>query len=358
MADTLQLLTFDNLAQRVLYRYAFGFADFSPIASDAVSVDSQKAFYEICKSIVQSLVDNPEILGLSTAHPDQWIAAHETLNMFPEVYKVRNDCQKAFVGLSYFLFCAGQFGICSDTCLTVKKADLPKMTAKQLGIYTQLLGHSGIVMEDGGDTLSFEIPAKPGALAAWKLLAAVYAKKQVDHRAPYFILWIYDNDGTYFLERVRQLLQLENDFFHKVNEAYRAKGYNVAFKVDEYRISVIYSKNVSGLCIEFCTLWPTVRFVNQSSIGIKSILEHAADCEDDFVRQLLRFCHPCTDCMGCTKGGKNQPFTVSIRLNNQDHRVCPGFVQMEWYNQDISMEKTQFLLELNELQEKFGKKKK
>lgn len=47
MAENLQLLSFDNLAQRVLYRYAFTFADFVPIKSDIVSTQAQRAFYEL-----------------------------------------------------------------------------------------------------------------------------------------------------------------------------------------------------------------------------------------------------------------------------------------------------------------------
>jgi len=37
------------------------------------------------------------------------------------------------------------------------------------------------------------------------------------------------------------------------------------------------------------------------------------------------------------------------------HRLCPEFTQIEWYNSDISKEKIDFMLELNELQERFGK---
>lgn len=40
MAENMQLLSFDNLAQRVLYRYAFTFAEFVPIESEAVSVEA------------------------------------------------------------------------------------------------------------------------------------------------------------------------------------------------------------------------------------------------------------------------------------------------------------------------------
>jgi len=76
------------------------------------------------------------------------------------------------------------------------------------------------------------------------------------------------------------------------------------------------------------------------------------------MRQLVGFCKPCSDCKNCTKGGKNKQFAVMVPLGADECRVCPKFVQMEWYNRDISMEKIEFLLELNERQEKYGEKKK
>ena len=60
--------------------------------------------------------------------------------------------------------------------------------------------------------------------------------------------------------------------------------------------------------------------------------------------------------MGCTKNNKNKQFTVEIKSDEKTYRLCPEFVQMEWYNSDISKEKMEFMFQLNELQEKFGKK--
>ena len=87
------------------------------------------------------------------------------------------------------------------------------------------------------------------------------------------------------------------------------------------------------------------------------------DCQDVFTawrllaikRQIVQFCKPCNGFMGCTKGGKNKQFSVTVHLENGEHRLCLEFVQMEWYNGDISTEKIDFMLELNELQERFGK---
>ena len=357
-SDSMQLLSFTSTAHRVLHRYIFSFADFLPIESDTVSADAQQVFYEFCKSIVQNIADTPTRLGLSVDLPDQWLGAHDTMNMYPDIYKVRNDCQKAFVDMAHFLFCAGQFGVCKNSQLTVTKTDLPKMNGKQLGLYRELFSNHGLMMTAHTDALSFEFPSNPHALSAWKLYSEISANEQTRprDRALGFILWMNGNDGSYFLERIRSLLDLEECFFQRAAEAYRAKGYDAAFRIDEYRTIIAYSKAVSGLSIEFSTLWPTVRFVNESSIGIKATLEHADGLEDEMLGQLIRFCKPCNDCMGCTKGEKNRQFTVVLQHDNDEYRVCPEFVQMEWYNRDISMEKIEFLLALNELQEKFGKK--
>ena len=124
MADNMQLLSFDNLAQRVLYRYAFIFADFVPLESDAVSAEAQRAFHGFCGALVRGIADDPAILGLPVDHPDKWLEAHHVLNMYPELYKVRNLCQKAFNELSGLLFTSGLRGKHLDGRLTVSIGDL------------------------------------------------------------------------------------------------------------------------------------------------------------------------------------------------------------------------------------------
>jgi len=91
MADSMQLLSFESTSHRVLYRYWFSFADFTPVDSGTVSSESQKAFYDIYRTIVQGLTENPAALSLSTVLPDKWLGAHVTLNMHPDIYKVRNE---------------------------------------------------------------------------------------------------------------------------------------------------------------------------------------------------------------------------------------------------------------------------
>ena len=116
-----------------------------------------------------------------------------------------------------------------------------------------------------------------------------------------------------------------------------------------------YAKEVGGLSIEYNTLWPTVRFLNMTSIGIKAILEHADELDEHLKQLLVRFCKHCNDCMGCTKGGKNKQFDITINAGGTDQRLCPQFMQMEWYNGDISTDKIDCLLDFNELQERYGK---
>lgn len=172
------------------------------------------------------------------------------------------------------------------------------------------------------------------------------------------MLWLHNDNGTYFLERIRTLLGLDEGFFDYVNEKYQAKGYSVQFFINEYSTNYILTKDVGGLSIAYFTLWPTVRFFNNTCIGVKAALEHADELESRIVHQLVKFCKPCNNCMVCTKGGKNKQFTVTVHNEGKEYNICPEFVQMEWYNSDISREKIDFLLEFNELQERFGKKQK
>lgn len=357
MSDSMQLLSFNNLAQRILFRYAFTFADFVPIKSETVSINAQRRFHELCGSIIQGIADNPSILGISKEYPDECLSAHDVLNRHPELYKVRNECQKAFNDLSCFLFTVGIYGEHRDGQLVVCHGDVNKLTTKTLAVFMKMLEQYGLFTKKSDDSLSFEFPECPEALLVWKLLATKCSEYSDDRckQAIRFALWIHNDDGMYFLERIKTLLGLDDRFFDYIDEKYRAKEYNTQFVIDEYRIKFLYTKDVGGLSIEYATLWPTVRFVNNTSIGIKAALEHVDGLSEEIRRQLVKFCKPCNDCMGCTKGGKNKQFTVTVHLDGNEYRLCPEFVQMEWYNSDISREKIDFMLELNELQEQFGK---
>jgi len=354
--STMQLFTFDNLAQRILYRYAFLFADFVPIESDSVSIDAQHTFYTFCESIVRDVADDPAILGVPTDRPDEWLSAHDVMNRHPEVYQVRNACQKAFYDLSGLLFAAGTHGEYRDGRLNLRLSDAPKLTGKTLGTFSALLARYGLSIEKNGDALSFSFPDCPDALLAWQLLARKCGELPISPRdqAVRFLLWVHYDDPACFLEKIRALLNLDEGFFEYVTVKYREQDYEVHYKIDEYRGTCTYSKDVGGLSIEFTTLWPTVRFLNSTCIGIKAALAHADGMSNDIKRQLIKFCKPCNDCKGCTKGGKNMQFTVALH-HDDTHRLCPEFVQMEWYNDDISTEKIDFMLELNELQERYGK---
>ena len=360
MANTIQptsILTFDNLAQRVMYRFSFTFADFVPIDSETVSVDTQRAFYELCKSMIGDIADDPSLVGLPTDHPDEWMRAHDVMNRHPELYKVRNACLKMFNELYGLLFAAGLCGKLQEGKLILSQSDMPKLAAKTIKTYTAFLERYGLCIETTGDGLSFAFPQNPDILAAWQLLAAKcsgYSDKQRDN-ATQFALWLHHNDGTYFLERLKALLGLDDGFFSYIAEKYLAMGYGVKYTSNEYGTQYEYLRDIGGLRIEYNTLWPTVRFVSSTCIGIKAILENADVLSEGIKPLLVDFCKKCDDCMGCTKGGKNKKFDVTINAGGTDYRLCPQFMQMEWYNSDISREKIDFLLELNELQERFGK---
>lgn len=220
---------------------------------------------------MRDIAHDPALLGLPVNIPDKWLGPHEVMNMYPDLYKIRNAAQKAFYELSGFLFAVGLRGEYRDDQFTIPLSDLPKLTAKTLGLFIKLLARYGMNVEKRNDSMSFEYPECQEALAAWQLLAAKcseYPGRERDQSVR-FMLWMHDGDGTYL--------------------------------------------------------------------------------------QLARFCKPRNNCMVCTKGGKNRQFTVLVHHDGSDYRLCPEFVQMTWYNSDISREKIDFMLELNELQVRYGR---
>jgi hypothetical protein len=354
MPNKMQILTFENLAKRVLYRYAFAFSDFVPIATDKVSIDAQRQFYELCRSIVSVLADNPKALSLSTEHPDEWLDAGMVLNMRPELYKVRNECQKTFIELSRLLYAAGIHGKLHKNRLSTPISVLPKLTGKKLSVFIKYLEQFGFTICENNESLSFEYIQNPEIFTTWQILAAMCSKKPKNQETM-FMLWHHHNEYMFFFDRLKKLLGLDNEFFEYVDKSYQNKGYRIEFGVDEYTVNCWYSKDIGGLLIAFSTLAPTVMFSSLSCIGIKAILEHAEELQAGIKEQLISFCKLCNNCKNCTKNGKNKQFTIIVNHNGKNHSLCPEFVHMRWYNDDISKEKIDFLLEFNELQEKFGK---
>jgi len=357
MTNSMQLLSFDNLAKRVLYRYAYAFSDFFPIQSDVISVDAQRLLYDLFGEIVRGLADNPTALGLSTEYPDEWLDAHAIMSARPELYKVRNECQKAFIDLSKLLFSIGNHGEIQGDQIVTPVSALPKFTAKKRAIFTGYLERFGFVIRDDGAFLALQFCKQPEILAVLHLLASRCGEKP-RYQETMFMLWLHHDDYIHFLKKVAALIGLDEDFFEYVDKKYRGYGYIPTYSVNEYTANCIYSKGIGGLDIAFSTLWPTVRFVNETCIGIKAALEHADELEEAIKGQLVRFCKLCNDCMICTKSGKNKRFTVAVHHAGNTYNLCPEFVQMEWYNSDISREKIDFMIELNELQKQFGKKRK
>lgn len=94
-------------------------------------------------------------------------------------------------------------------------SDLPKLTAKKLGIIAKLLESYGIPVTKDADSVSFSFPDCPEALAAWQTLAVQIGKAPLreEKQALRFALWIHGDAGTLFLERIRTLLGLDDTFF-------------------------------------------------------------------------------------------------------------------------------------------------
>ena len=357
MPNSQSILTFDNLACRILYRYEFTQADFRPIETLEASHEAQRAFHDLCTSIIRAIAADPTLLDVPTDHPDATMPIHHTLNMYPDIYEVRNKAQGAFTALANLMYLVGLKGELNGGRLSVSVAELKKMTRKSIAMYTDLfaLVGDGVIFGCVGGTAYFECAANPELLAAWQM----YATKC--YSAKNFLLGHYNCTGEDLLRRISELLgdDLEPVFFANVRQMYLAKGYREQFISDDYRAQYMLKKDISGCTIEFSVLSVTVRFLNINCIGIKAILEHFDELSDGLKSEFLTQCKKCNDCLGCTKGGKNKQFTVEVTaLDGEIVRLCPEFVQMEWYNADMTIERAELLLELNELQAKYGKPKK
>lgn len=350
MTDNMQALHFNNLAQRLLYRYEFCLSDFNIIDSKDVSIESQEKFYNVYKEMIHNLYIDPSILGISIDDIDEYFNAHECMNQRPDFAKKSKKIYNEAYEFFNLLFLSGLLGECKEGKIIV---DFNNNRLKIKPNQIKCLEYFNFRVEKEKDIVSFSYPNQPDIIAAWKLLAMKCNEKTNGLQC--FVHYVHNNDYTYLLEHIRKLLGLENDFFNYIKTKYLSNGYEISITDDFYRMNYIFKKDVGGLNIEFSLLWPTIRFLNSTCIGIKSALEHADELNSEIKQQLIKFCKPCNECMGCTKGGKNKPFTVTVNNNSNEYHLCPEFVQMEWYNKDISKEKIDFIFELNELQEKFGK---
>ena len=350
MTDNMQLLSFDCLARRILYGYEFCFADFAAVDSSEVSVESQKGFYDLCKSIVHGLYVDPTLLALSVDDPDAAFHSHECGNSRPDVTKRIKSITKALNAFYEVLYLSGLSGVFADGRLVVR---LKENGIAVKAAHIKCLEHFGFVIKADKVTAEFSYPAQPDIIGAWMLFAK---KCSANARSLHtFIHLAHDCDYTYLLRHIAPLIEVDDAFFDYITDKYLSSGYTPAPSDDIHCINFILKKDVGGINICFNPLWPTVRFVVFSCIGVKAILENIDDIDINITRLLVKYAHKCNDCMGCMKGGKSSKFTVTVTVDGEEYRLCPQFFQIEWYNKDISKEKIDYLLEFNELQEKYGK---
>ena len=119
-------------------------------------------------------------------------------------------------------------------------------------------------------------------------------------------------------------------------EWFRNKGYeiSVCFNIEkravDFSIKCSASDNVCFMCGYNVRKKQMFFFGTGSGIGEKAMLADFNNLPPIVQRHMIDICRPCTYCMECTKGGRNQPFTVNLDYQGTEYIVCPRFPNHEW----------------------------
>ncbi len=321
---------FQTVAHRVLWGYRFPFSDFAPIESEKASYDAQKAVHTALEQILSALETDPSLLELPT-DADRAYEWYVCNNRIPELNEIYLKCCKKLSDFYYFLFYAANRGQRSANQLVVSKAALKEEKTGYKPAYATLLAKANI----GCRTTKVDVILTSdvdGLFEAFHLLADKTRKNPVG----YFARGVFGSSNDYLLQRLDDLFDYQGLLLQTV-QRFKDKGYTTSWEINyqgtynPFQFRCESAVKDVGFKIDYnCRKKWIFCFGTLSGIGEKSMLENFEHLPQIVQQHMIDICRPCNGCMGCTKGGKNKPFTVTVEYQGKTISLCPQFPCHEW----------------------------
>ena len=320
---------FSSISQRVLYAYLFSFSDFKPIKNEGISETSQESLHTFMRRILEKVYEKPELLSLPL-DTDWAYPINVCNNQFPEVDKIYQSVFKTLYEFYHFLYKSAFYGEVRNNAIIVNRELLKQHKASYKTIFLPLLNDLEIEVKNDKEKTTLFYDGKEEIFPAMKLLACqntgeyeqyrTYPPMNYHHNLFLFAACSFDGNCNYLIDRLDQVYQLDSMCKNLEKECLN-KGYHFTCKCGitgtDYFFSVILQKNVGGFLFSYNPRkeWK-LSFGTLNGIGEKAMLEDFASLDEDMKEYFLHICKPCNNCLGCTKKGRNEVYTVKVTCLN------------------------------------------
>lgn len=360
--------TFQTISQRVLFALKLAFSDFSPVKSETVSEDAQKELHTLMHDIQEKLYDAPQLLSLTMDADDSypWYLCN---NQRPELNAVYTTVFKTLYQFYLFLLAVSKNGTLSNCGISIKKQQLKNEKSGYKTMYGPILHAVGIDVLVTKDSVTLSHPNGQTLFAAMKLLGSNCSRTFFDipegwrdsaslqRNLFFFAACCYSCNVEYLLHHIDELYGMDG-LLLRLKEDCMKSGYTYNVRTGlsqtDITISIEMKNGVGGFLIVYNPRkTQKVGFGTLNGIGEKAILDNFNNLDNEMKAYFISICRPCHDCFGCTKGGKNKPFTVNVHYNDQDYRLCPMFPNHSWEMIDDAL--IHRLMKYHELQNIYAK---
>ncbi|MHB1484883.1 MAG: hypothetical protein ACYCYI_09490 [Saccharofermentanales bacterium] len=365
--EIIKIKDFDNISQRVLWGFNFIYSEFAPIQSDMVSIESQKSLHKMMSRMIDSLYENPSLLELPT-DKDQSYEWYVCNNQIPELDKTFQDIFKKLNSFYRFLYTTALYGTITVDSLQVQKSLLKDQKINYKPCYSKFLNDFGIIVTSEKDAISLKSNDNSEMFKALKLLAnttnagAPQSDRFVYMSAQYslfnFSRCSFDGKTEYLLDRIDRLYDF-NGLLRNLKDECLKRKYRAQMHLDfgptNFSFSLEFRNTIGGFLIVYSPRkYQKFGFGTLNGIGEKAMLEDFTKIDRDMQEHLLSICRPCSNCLGCTKGGKSKVYTVNVEFDGKPFQLCPQFPQHSWADFDCKM--IDILFKYHDLQEVYAAK--
>lgn len=345
------------LHQRIFYNYQICLSPFQPIKSDMADQRAQEQMHMFCSDILNLAYNNPEIIGLKI-EPDDCFELYVCNNRKPDLSKSFRKSGELMGNIYRFLCYAALYGEINSNTLKVL---LDKQQMKIAKTVLNILPKLGLTVVKEGLSVTLTTDKYPQIFHAMRLLVNVNTHDgEITGKTIFsFAMCIYNGDINYLIRMIEEKNEIENDFFTPYFKNMIDKGYiydqDCGWCAEGPYFNFKFNNEVSGVHIYFSLHKKhQIYFQLGSQIGVKAICEDFNNQLDHIQNYLLNRLTDCNDCMGCTKGGKNEKFAVEVKKDGTKRLLCPnsfwiGF-QIEYMNHDI----IKSIIDFSTLQAKYG----
>ena len=354
--DNKLIKEFDSVSQRAIYGLNLMYSEFEPIESSSADEGCQARLHGLMGRMIGRLYENPMLLGLPGSK-DEAFQKYELNNMNPGLDKIYQSMFKSLYEFYRFLYMSALHGGIQAESLFVGNEALKIGKAPYKTQYGALLGEVGIIAAK--DKEGVTLAADNSLLRAMKLLAEK-VPVNVSPWTPFalinFAACSFTGSFGYLLPRADSINNL-GGMLIGLEKRCLEKGYATSIEcsmtLTDLGFAIVFKRGVGGFSIGYrARKYQQFQFGTLNGIGEKAMIEDFGNLDTDMQTHFINICRICNQCLGCTKNGKNQVFTVNVEYKDKSYSLCPSFPNHSWDTIDENL--ISLLFKYHDAQERYG----